>query len=89
MLIIIKATGKVYPEKYEWGKEAFWNKEASNILEKRGLSLVSVGGIRQVLIGNSSEPVTTIEFNNGVEIYAENQSPPWAKEENDKILGNN
>lgn len=84
--IIEKATGKTYPEEYEWGKSEFWIDETTNILISRGLRIKDFGSISDVYIGNASEPYITIRFKNGIEIYAENQSPFWAIEENNKIL---
>jgi len=55
-------------------------------LSTRELSLKDFGGIESVCIGDSGYPLCTITFKNGIEIYAENQSPLWAVEENDKIL---
>lgn len=86
MRIYTRSTGKTYPEKYEWGKPEFWIDEATKILSTKGLSLKDFEGIDSVCIGDSSYPVTTIKFKNGIEIYAEEQSPLWAIEENDKLL---
>ena len=83
---IYDTTGKIYPAKYEWGKSEFWIDETTKILSVRGLSLKQFDGIDRVDIGDSSYPYTIIRFKNGVEIYAEGQSPSWAIEENDKIL---
>lgn len=83
---IYDITGKIYPEKYEWGKSEFWIDEATKILSTRGLSLKQFNGIDRVDIGDSGYPYTMIKFKNGVEIYAEGQSPSWAVEENNKIL---
>lgn len=86
MRIWLRGTGEIYPEKYEWGKPEFWIDEVTKILSSRGLKLEDFKGISEVYIGSCSEPYTTIRFNNGIEIYAENQSPLWAIDENDMIL---
>lgn len=86
MYIYTKATGEIYSKEYKWGKSEFWIDEATKILSNRGLSLKKFGGIDNVCLGDSSYPIIMITFKNGIELYAEEQSPFWAVEENNKIL---
>ena len=88
MRIFEIGTGKDYPKdcKDGWGNPEFWINEANKLLSDRGLNLNDFGGITEVCIGNSSYPITKIIFKNELEIFAEEQSPPWTKEENDKTL---
>lgn len=86
MKILSKSTGREYPSEYEWGKSSYWEYITILMLSKRNLSIEKFGSIKNVLIGDSSYPLNLIEFENGLEIYDEINSPSWAIEENDKLL---
>lgn len=82
---ILDRYNKKYPNNYEWGKEKYWEEQLSKIWKRKGIKTKPFG-IEKVEIGDASFPIVIIQLENGLRLYDEENCPPWAAEENDKIL---
>lgn len=80
---IINRYGKEYPNIYEDGQMEFYLTHVKIMEQRHSIVLPK---IKKVFIGDSSYPVTEIHFEDGLILYDEEFSPPWAIKENKKTL---